>query len=202
MSPRKPIRVPRYLFIACHLAVHLAPTIWLSVIFYLGLQDELGGDPVQYLLDFTGIGALNLLVASLSVSLLAQHFKFAQLMKLRRPIGLYSAFYAFAHFTVYIAFELQFEFNMLVSEIIKRPYITIGFVALLILGLLSITSLSWIKKSMGRKWFSLHKLSYLAVLLAGFHYLWLIKSGWYEPVIYLVIAGILLFMKREKLRKL
>ncbi len=140
--------------------------IWLAVVFYQGFTDQLGGDPVQSLINFTGIGALNLLIISLTISPLALHLKFAQLIPFRRPIGLYSALYALSHFYVFIAFELQFELRLIVSEIIERPYITVGFITLLILIALSVTSLNVIKKRMGPKWFTLHSLTYVAVILA------------------------------------
>jgi len=182
--------------------MHLLIFSWLIVVFYQGLNDQLGGDPVQALLDFTGIGALNLLMLSLLVSPLAMRFKFAQLIAFRRPIGLYSGLYAACHFMVFVAFELQFEMMLIVSEIVERPYITVGFVALLILIVLSITSITAIKKRMGSKWFTLHSLTYVAVILGGLHYLWLVKSAWYEPAIYLAVACILLYLRRDKIKKI
>nr|WP_297349306.1 protein-methionine-sulfoxide reductase heme-binding subunit MsrQ [uncultured Glaciecola sp.] len=176
--------------------------MWLAMVFYQGFTDQLGGDPVQSLLDFTGIGALNLLVISLIVSPLAMHLKFAQLLPFRRPIGLYSALYALSHFYVFIAFELQFELKLIVSEIIERPYITVGFVTLLILIALSITSINAIKKWMGAKWFTLHSLAYVAVILAGLHYLWLVKSAWYEPAIYILFSAFLSILRRTKIKKI
>jgi len=184
------------------LLLHVVTISWLAIIFYQGFTDQLGGDPVQALLDFTGIGALNLLVISLIISPLAMRLKFAQLLTFRRPIGLYSALYGLSHFYVFIAFELQFEMQLIASEIIKRPYITVGFVTLIILIILSVTSIGMIKKRMGAKWFTLHSLVYVAVMLAGLHYLWLVKSAWYEPTIYLLFSGCLLFLRRTKIKKI
>lgn len=202
LSPKKPTRINIRLAKAARLLLHLVCILWLSIVFYDGVNDQLGGDPVQALLDFTGIASLNLLVMSLLITPLATHFKFAQLMAFRRPIGLYAAVYALCHFFVFVAFELQFELALVVSEIIERPYITVGFVALIILISLTITSLSPIKKSMGTRWFTLHSLVYVAILLAGLHFLWLVKSSWYEPAIYLCISGVLVTMRRKKIKKI
>ncbi|MFQ3207590.1 MAG: sulfoxide reductase heme-binding subunit YedZ [Glaciecola sp.] len=198
----KPIRVNPTFMRVIRLLGHGILVMWLAMVFYQGFTDQLGGDPVQSLLDFTGIGALNLLVISLIVSPLAMHLKFAQLLPFRRPIGLYSALYALSHFYVFIAFELQFELKLIASEIIERPYITVGFVTLLILIALSITSINAIKKSMGAKWFTLHSLAYVAVILAGLHYLWLVKSAWYEPAIYILFSAFLLILRRTKIKKI
>ena len=183
-------------------SLHMVALVWLLLVFYKGFNDQLGGDPVQALLDFTGIGALNLLIVSLMVSPLAQGLKFGQLIALRRPIGLYSAFYAFSHFLVFIAFELQFEMQLVVAEIIDRPYITVGFVAILVLLTLAFTSVPAIKKRMGSRWFTLHSFSYLAVVLGCLHYLWLVKSTWYEPAIYLAFSLFLVYLRRKKIQKI
>jgi sulfoxide reductase heme-binding subunit YedZ len=103
---------------------------------------------------------------------------------------------------VFIAFELQFEMALVVSEIIDRPYITVGFTTFIILSILAITSIARIKKSMGRRWFTLHSLSYIAVILGGIHYLWLVKSAWYEPAIYIVVSLFLIFLRRKKIIKM
>ncbi|MFT4746987.1 MAG: sulfoxide reductase heme-binding subunit YedZ [Congregibacter sp.] len=198
----KPIRVNPTFMRMVRLFGHGVLLIWLTVVFYQGFTDQLGGDPVQSLINFTGIGALNLLIISLTISPLALHLKFAQLIPFRRPIGLYSALYALSHFYVFIAFELQFELRLIVSEIIERPYITVGFITLLILIALSVTSLNVIKKRMGAKWFTLHSLTYVAVILAGLHYLWLVKLAWYEPAIYLLFSIYLLTLRRTKIKKI
>ena len=196
------MRVDTSLIHTLQFSLHLIAVIWLVWVFYAGFTGQLPGDPVQYLLDFTGIGALNLLVASLSISLVAMHLKFAQVMVFRRPLGVYSAIYALAHFIVFIAFELQFEFRLIISEIVDRPYITVGFTGFLLLSLLALTSFPIIKKKMGKSWQKLHNLSYVAVALACLHYLWLVKSSWIEPAIYIVIVLVLLTLKRRKIKNI
>lgn len=197
-----PLRANKNLIRVLQFSFHCTAIIWLIWVFYAGFTAQLPGDPVQYLLDFTGIGALNLLVASLVVSLLAQYLRFAQIMVFRRPIGVYSAIYALAHFIVFIAFELQFEFGLIVAEIIDRPYITVGFIGFLILTSLALTSFPKIKRKMGKSWQKLHNLSYLAVLLACLHFFWLVKSSLIEPLIYIAIALTLLILKRKKIKNI
>lgn len=198
----KPIRLQKGLIGVVRCLLHSVILVWLISVFYQGFTDQLGGDPVQSLLDFTGIGALNLLVISLMISPLATFLKFAQLIQFRRPLGLYSALYALCHFFVFVAFELQFEMSLVLSEIIKRPYITVGFTTFLILSVLAITSLNGIKRRMGKSWFTLHSLAYVAVILGGLHYLWLVKSAWYEPAIYLTFSILLLWFRRDKIKKI
>ena len=198
----KPLRVNTAVIKTMQLSVHLVTGIWLTWVFYAGFAAQLPGDPVQYLLDFTGIGALNLLVASLVVSLVAQHLKFAQAMVFRRPLGVYSAVYVLAHFIVFIAFELQFEFRLIAAEIIDRPYITVGFIGFIILSSLAFTSFPYIKRKMGKAWQKLHNLTYVAVILACVHYLWLVKSSWMEPAIYFAIVLSLMIMKRKKIKNI
>ena len=198
----KPLRVNSKLIKTFQLSLHLVTVLWLVWVFYAGFTAQLPGDPVQYLLDFTGVGALNLLVASLSISVIAQMLKFGQIMVLRRPLGVYSAIYALAHFFVFIAFELQFELGLILSEIIDRPYITVGFFGFLILSTLAWTSFPIIKKKMGKSWQKVHNLSYLAIILACLHFLWLVKASWIEPAIYLALAISLLLLKRKKIKNI
>ena len=193
--------LPRQNGAPVRLLAHVVILVWLGIVFDQGFSDQLGGDPVQALRDFTGIGALNLLVISLIIRPLAMFFKFTQLLPFRRPIGLHSALYCLSHFYVFIAFELHFEIQLIISEIIKRPYITVGFVTLVTLIVLAVTSVNRIKKSMGSKWFILHSLAYVAVVLDCLHYLWLVKSAWYEPATYLAFTACLLFLRRARIKK-
>ncbi|WJG07707.1 protein-methionine-sulfoxide reductase heme-binding subunit MsrQ [Aliiglaciecola sp. LCG003] len=174
----------------------LAPIIW---VYQLGLTDQLGGDPVEAILYFTGIGAFNILLISLCVSPLAKRFRLAALIRVRRLLGLYSFTYALAHFGSYIVFELQFEWQLLLSEIIKRPYITVGFVALCILLSLTASSTTWAQRKMGRKWQSLHNFVYVAAVLIALHYIWSVKSDIIQPSAYWLMVLILLWFRKDKL---
>ncbi|MDO6692496.1 protein-methionine-sulfoxide reductase heme-binding subunit MsrQ [Aliiglaciecola sp. 3_MG-2023] len=177
----------------------LLPLIW---VFYQGAIDQLGGDPVKEILHFTGISAFNLLLISLLVAPLAKRFKIAPLMRVRRLLGLYAFVYAMAHFLSYIFFELQLAWQLIISEIIKRPYITVGFSAFVILMILALTSTSWAQRKLGRIWQSLHNLVYLAAILVALHYIWSVKSDVLQPLIYWALLLILLSFRRQKIQQL
>ncbi|WNO08414.1 protein-methionine-sulfoxide reductase heme-binding subunit MsrQ [Teredinibacter sp. KSP-S5-2] len=174
----------------------------LVVMFYRGVMDQLGADPVKALIHFSGISTLNLLVITLSVTPLARWFRWGWLVRQRKTIGLYCFAYASAHIFSYLGFELGFAWQDFVSEIVKRPYITLGALAYVMLVVLAITSLDYIKKIIGSRWKSIHQMIYLIVILGGIHFLWSVKSDIVEPLVYLSIFSVLLFLRRDKLRKI
>ncbi|MFA3790311.1 protein-methionine-sulfoxide reductase heme-binding subunit MsrQ [Aliiglaciecola sp. SL4] len=182
--------------------IHLSAALPLVWFFYQGSIDQLGGDPVKEILHFTGISAFNLLLISLLVTPLARRFKLAALVRVRRLLGLYAFVYALAHFLSYILFELQLAWQLLISEIVKRPYITVGFFAFVILLLLAATSTVWAQRKLGRTWQNLHNFVYLAGILIALHYIWSVKSDILQPTIYWALLLILLFFRKQKLTQL
>ncbi|MDU0355293.1 ferric reductase-like transmembrane domain-containing protein [Paraglaciecola aquimarina] len=100
----------------------------------------------------------------------------------------------------YIVFELQFEWSLLFSEIIKRPYITVGFVALIILSTLTLTSTKNMQRKLGKNWQKLHNWVYLAALMIALHFIWSVKSNLTEPLIYWAILLLLLSFRKNKLQ--
>jgi sulfoxide reductase heme-binding subunit YedZ len=197
---KSPIRVRQQYILASRVLIHLTAAIWALFVWYQALSGKLSGDPVQHLLDFTGIGTLNLLLLSLSVSPIAKYLKFGQLIRLRKTLGVYAAVYGLLHFCVFIAFELQFEWKLILSEIIERPYISVGFIALLILSALLLTSFEPLKKKMGRSWQRLHRWAYVALALGLLHFLWSIKANELQPYLYIIIGTILLLTRKQKLK--
>ena len=117
--------------------IHLVAFSLLANLYYQAFTDKLGADPIQEILHFTGIGAFNFLLLSLLISPVTKKLKQGQLITVRRPLGLYAFTYALFHFLSYMIFDLQLAWQLLVSEIFKRPYISVGFFSLLILTLLS-----------------------------------------------------------------
>jgi len=151
--------------------VHLSsllPLLWLYWAFY---QDKLGGDPVQYITHFLGLGALRLLLLSLCINPLAKYFSAARLLKLRRPLGLWCFAWASLHFCTWITLDLQFFWSLIGEEIVKRNYLLIGFSAWSILFFLTITSLPKIRRAMGRTWKKLHNWVYFVAVLVAIHFL-------------------------------
>ena len=202
LKGRKPLRIKPLYINTLRFGVHIISTVWVAYIYYMAITGTLPGDPVQYLIDFTGIGALNLLLLSLCVTPLSSYFKMQQAMVLRKTLGVYAALYALIHVSVFVVFELQFEWQLILSEIIKRPYITVGFVALCILTALLVTSFQRVKLSMGRAWQNLHNLVYVALFLGALHYIWSIKSTEVQPIIYMALSLLILVTRRHKIQNM
>ncbi len=182
--------------------IHVGSLLPIANLYFLAFNDELGADPVEAVIHFTGIGALNLLLLTLSITPLVRIMKQTYLMKTRRVLGLYAYVYALFHVLNFLAFEIQFDGALFVSEVIKRPYITIGMVAFLLLTALAITSINQLKRKMGKSWQSLHNFSYLIVILATIHFYWSVKSELTSPLFYFVIAIMLLSFRYKKIRRL
>ena len=154
------------------------PGVWL---FYRAVQNQLGPDPVKVLENGLGEYALQFLIAGLAISPLMRFAKI-NLIKYRRALGLIGFFYVVAHFTVYIVLDMQFNWQEIITDIIKRPYITIGVSAFLLLLPLALTS---------------NNLSIRKLGAAGWNKLHLIKKTWaLEPLIYLATALLLISLRR------
>lgn len=180
--------------------IHISALFLLIRLYTLALQDLLGADPVEAVLHFTGIGALNLLLLTLVISPLAKYFKQAWLMQARRLLGVYTFIYALSHLLSFLAFEVQFDGALFVNEVFKRPYITIGMLAFTLLLALTITSLDRLKRSMGSRWQRLHNFVYLIAALSGIHFYWSVKSEIIEPSVYIFIIAILLWLRKRKIK--
>ena len=183
--------------IAVHLAA-LLPLVWL---YYGAVTDAIGADPVERVIHFTGVGALNVLLISLLITPVAKYKKWPVLLKFRRLIGLWAFTYALLHLLNFIAFELQFDFALLLDEIIKRPYITVGMVAFVILFALAVTSFAKVKRKMGKSWQQLHNWVYLGAILIAIHFYWSVKSEIIEPSLYIIAVCFLLYLRRDKIKR-
>jgi sulfoxide reductase heme-binding subunit YedZ len=182
------------------IVIHFSALIPLVMVYYQAIYGQDFADPVKAVIHFTGIGSFNLLLITLLISPLAAYFKQGYLLQVRRVLGLYSYFYALAHLINFIAFDLQFNFALLLNEIIKRPYITLGMVAFLLLTLLAITSLDFLKRKLGRRWQKLHNSVYAVVIVVGIHFYWSVKSEIITPSIYLLMAIFLLALRYKKIK--
>ena len=184
------------------LLIHLSALLPIFNLYYLAFNDLLGADPVERVIHFTGIGAFNLLLLTLLITPVAKTFKQGFLMKVRRLLGLYAFSYALCHVLNFLAFDLQFAWGLFFNEIIKRPYITIGMLAFVLLSALAVTSYQSIKNHMGKKWQTLHNFSYLIILLVAVHFYWSVKSELLSPLFYLSLTILLLLFRRKKLKAL
>ena len=155
-------------------------------------SDALGADPIAEIEHRTGLWALRLLMATLAVTPLRQLSGQPVVIRFRRMLGLYAFFYACLHFAAYLGLDLRGYWSQVFEEIVKRPYITVGFSAWLLLLPLAITSTrGWIRR-LGRGWSRLHKLVYGIGVLAVLHFWWLVKSDIREPLLYASILALLL----------
>lgn len=155
-------------------------------------SDALGADPVAEVEHRTGLWALRLLMATLALTPLRQLTGQAILIRFRRMLGLYAFFYACLHLASYLVLDLQGYWTQIFEEIAKRPYITVGFTAWLLLVPLAVTSTQgWIRR-LGRRWGQLHKAVYAVGVLAVLHFWWLVKSDIREPLLYATLLALLL----------
>lgn len=183
------------------IAIHLLSFLPLLALYVLAFSDELGADPVKEVIHFTGIGAFNILLVSLLLTPLAKKYRQGYLLQTRRLLGLYSFTYALCHLLSFLAFEVQFDFTLFLDEIIERPYITVGMIALIILFSLAVTSITAFKRKMGKRWQRLHNWVYAAGLLIALHFFWSVKSEIIEPGIYAIITIFLLSLRRDKIKR-
>ena len=182
--------------------IHLAAFLPLLNLYSLAFLDQLGADPVERVIHFTGIGAFNLLLITLLITPTAKRFKQGYLLQTRRLLGLYAFSYAVMHILNFLAFDLQFAWSLFISEVVKRPFISVGMVAFLLLTALAITSLSTLKRKMGKSWQSLHNASYLIIILVAVHFYWSVKSELISPIFYFILTVILLAFRYKKIKTL
>jgi len=168
--------------------IHLSAIGYLVFLFYAGITDNLGPDPVDTLLNETGIWAIHLLFITLLLSPLAKILPSPEPMKFRRMIGVYVFVYACSHLATYVLFELQLDMALIASEIVSRPYIIVGMLAFMLLLFLTATSFQRVKKTMGKRWQQLHNSIYVITGLALLHFSWSQKTFWQEPVFYWLFA--------------
>lgn len=167
----------------------LIPFAWLV---FNTITQQLGADPAKTIVLFTGEWTIYFLFITLSVTPLRRLLKWNWLMPHRRMLGLFALFYGLLHLLSYLIFILGLDFSRLVSETLKRPYITVGFPALLILIALGITSTQKMMRRLGKNWVKLHRLVYLALILAWIHVLWQVRSSYFEAAVYGAVVAVLL----------
>lgn len=153
--------------------------------FYLALTGGLGPEPVKPLEHEYGEIALQLLIIGLCITPLRRAFGL-NLLKFRRTFGVLAFTYVVLHLAVWTFLDVQ-TLDRVIADIIKRPYITIGMAAFVVLLPLALTSNNWSVRKLGPKWRQLHKLTYVAVILGGVHYLWLARGLQLEPILYMVV---------------
>lgn len=154
----------------------------------MGDYEILGPEPGKAIVWFTGEWAFNALLITLAVTPVRKWFGWKWPMAHRRMFGLFVMFYATAHLLAYAAFLLAWEWGDIGEELVERPYLTLGFLAWLLLLPLTLTSTRGWQRRLKKKWKSIHKLVYLIALLCAVHYLLQIRSNWFEPTLYTVLT--------------
>jgi len=162
--------------------------------------ETLGPDPVAALEHRSGLWALRLLLLTLAVTPLRRFTGWHKAIRFRRMLGLFAFFYASVHLTIYTVVDLGGFWAQLLEEIVKRPYITVGFAAWLMLVPLTVTSTQGMMRRLGRRWQLLHRLVYPAALCGTLHFLWLVKADHREPAMYVGIFTLLMVVRMPILR--
>ena len=169
--------------------VCLVPLFWLVLDL---IQEQLSANPIEDITHRTGDWALRFLLITLLVTPLKRLSGQIWLLRLRRMLGLYAFFYVFLHFLTYLWLDQQFLFSEILVDIGKRPYITVGFAAFVLLIPLAVTSNRYAMRRLGRRWQKLHKSVYVISAFAVLHYLWLVKADSRDPIFYAAILIALL----------
>lgn len=167
-------------------------------LFLFAFTDQLGANPIEFITRNTGDWTLYFLCITLTVTPLRRLSKWNWLIKLRRMIGLFAFFYAALHFTTFLWFDHFFDVSEMLKDVIKRPFITVGFAAFVLLIPLAITSTNgMVKRLGGKRWQWLHRLIYVIASLGILHYWWM-KAGKHDfeqPIIFGVIVAALLLIR-------
>ncbi len=169
------------LFIVC-----LLPVSWLTFALF---ADLLGANPIEAIIRDSGTWALRFLLITLLTTPLRWWTGWNQVIALRRMLGLFTFFYAVVHMLLYLGLDQFFDVNEIIKDIIKRPFITVGFICFMALLPLAITSTNkMVKRLGGKRWKQLHKLTYFIAVAGCLHFYMLVKADKLEPLIYFAIV--------------
>ncbi len=178
------------------LALFAAALIPLGRLGWKALHDGLGANPVEVITHSTGDWTLIFILATLSITPLRQLTRQYWLVGVRRMAGLFAFFYGSLHFLTYIWLDKFFDFHEMFKDIVKRPFITVGFSAFVLMIPLALTSTAGsIRRLGGKNWQRLHRLIYLTAFLGVIHYFWLVKADKRKPLEYGVVLSILLLYR-------
>lgn len=173
--------------------------VCLSPLGYLGLRahhGELTANPVEYIQHFTGDWTLRFLLITLSITPLRKLLNLPDLIRFRRMLGLFAFTYVCLHFLTYIGPDQAFDLAGMWKDVVKRPFVTVGFLGFVLLIPLALTSTKgWIRRLGGKRWQALHRLIYVTAVCGVIHYYWLVKSDHRIPSLYGAILAVLLLYR-------
>ena len=176
-------QIKRLIFLVC-----LIP---LMRLFWLGFQEDLGANPVEFIEHSTGYWALFILLATLALTPIRLITKTAWVMQLRRMLGLFMFFYACLHLVIYIVLDYSLLWDEIYLDIVEHPYIIVGLLAFVLSIPLAVTSTNKMIKRLGKRWKTLHKSVYLVAVLGVVHFWWLVKKDIREPLLFAVVLALL-----------
>ena len=160
------------------------------------IKSDLGANPVEFLQHSTGDWTLRFLVFTLSITPFRKLLRLPDLIRFRRMLGLFAFFYVSLHFFTYLGPDQSFDLSAMWKDVAKRPFITVGFTAFVLLIPLAMTSTAgWIRRLGGKRWQLLHRSIYVAAVCGVIHYYWLVKSDVRKPLFYGALVGILLLWR-------
>lgn len=176
----------------------LVPVAWLAL---AAGSDGLGANPIETITHETGLWTLRCLLVTLAVTPVARLTGWHELVRLRRMTGLFGFFYALLHFATWAWLDQALAWSDMLEDVLKRPYITVGFATLLMLLPLALTSNRAMQRRLGgRRWKRLHQLAYLCGLGGCLHYLWLVKADTLAPLLYLSTYALLMVARLPQAR--
>jgi sulfoxide reductase heme-binding subunit YedZ len=184
-----------------HVGVHVGALLPLTALIWDGLHNNLTANPIQAITARTGKAALVLLVLSLVCTPLNTYFGFRQALKWRRPLGLYAFLYVGLHFLTFSVLDYGLDWGQLGATVFGKRYALVGFISGLLLLPLAITATRGWMRRLGKDWKRLHRLVYPAAVLAGLHYIWLVKSDIRTPLLYTGIILVLLLLRTRWVKK-
>jgi sulfoxide reductase heme-binding subunit YedZ len=174
-------------------ALCLAPALLLV---WKGFTGGLGANPIEFITHTTGDWILRFLCITLSITPLRKILRLPELIRFRRMLGLFAFFYACVHFLIWFVLDKFFDWGEIAKDVVKRPFITAGFTAFVLLIPLAVTSTTgWIRRMGGKRWQMLHRLIYVSGIAGVVHYYWLVKSDIRLPVMYGAIIAVLLMYR-------
>ncbi len=178
------------------LPVFLLCLVPLGLLVWRALTANLGANPVEFIQHATGDWILRFLILTLCITPLRKLLKLPDLIRFRRMLGLFAFFYACLHFLTYLGPDQSFDVAAMWKDVAKRPFITVGFTAFVLLIPLALTSTAgWIRRLGGRRWQILHRAIYISAICGVIHYYWLVKSAVLRPLTYGAIVAVLLLWR-------
>jgi len=178
------------------LAIFIAALLPLAALAWRALRGGLGANPIEVITHTTGDWTLRLILTTLAITPLRRLTRQHWLIGVRREIGLFAFFYGVLHFTTYIWLDKFFDLHEIVKDVYKRPFITAGFTAFVLLIPLAVTSTAgWIRRLGGKNWQRLHRLIYASAVIGVIHYIWLVKADVRKPLQYALVLSLLLLYR-------